>query len=185
MEIRNLFLSAGHNYFGHHGKDPGEHPIVEVSSVECIAGLGIRGDRFFGYRPNYKGQITFFAWEVFVAMQQALELPRAAVCALRRNVITEGVELTSLVGREFEVQGVSFFGVEECRPCYWMDRAFISGAETWLKGQGGLRAQIRSNGVLSTQNLPLNREAAQATVQFAAWMEDKKQTNIALQTSTV
>jgi MOSC domain-containing protein YiiM len=46
------------------------------------------------------------------------------------------------------VQGVSFFGTEECRPCYWLDRAIASGVEEYLKGQGGLRARILSNGTL-------------------------------------
>jgi len=48
------------------------------------------------------------------------------------------------------VQGVSFVGVEECRPCYWMDRALGPAAEAWLKGRGGLRARITSNGFLKT-----------------------------------
>ena len=30
-----------------------------------------------------------------------------------------------------------FEGIEECRPCHWMDRAFCPGAEEWLKGRGG------------------------------------------------
>jgi len=126
--------------------------MVEVGSVECVAGLGLRGDRFFGYRPDYKGQVTFFAWEVFEAMRLDLNLPLADVRALRRNVITEGVELASMVGKEFSVQGVSILGVEECRPCYWMDRAFGAGAEAWLKGRGGLRARILSNGFLTVRS---------------------------------
>ena len=44
---------------------PGEEPAVEMASVECTAGRGLRGDRFFDYKEDYKGQITFFAWEVY------------------------------------------------------------------------------------------------------------------------
>lgn len=149
MQLRQLFLSAGHNYFGRHGKLPGAHPVVEVESVECVAGLGLRGDRFFGYRPDYKGQITFFAWEVFSELRKAFNLPEADIRTLRRNAITQDADLRSLIGREFTVQGVTFFGMEECRPCYWMDHALGTGAEAWLKGRGGLRAQIRTDGFLS------------------------------------
>jgi len=39
-------------------------------------------------------------------------------------VITAGVDLNELIGREFEIQGVRFHGTEECRPCYWMEQAF-------------------------------------------------------------
>jgi len=68
---------------------------------------------------------------------------------VRRNAITEGVDLNELIGPEFEVRGVRFRGTEECRPCYWMDRAFGPGAHQFLKGRGGLRARILSDGELS------------------------------------
>lgn len=150
MQIRHLYLSPGHNYFGHHGKPAGKSPIVEVARIACVAGKGIEGDRFFEYKENYKGQITFFAWEVFVALREALGLENAKTPAdTRRNVITEGIDLNSLVGREFELQGLLFAGVEECRPCYWMDGAFRPGAENLLRGRGGLRARILTSGELA------------------------------------
>lgn len=148
VKIRRLFISPGHNFFGHHGQLAGKHPIVEVDAIECVAGAGLRGDRFFGYRPDYKGQITFFAWETFEALRRELTLPKAEVANLRRNVVVEGVALESLVGQEFEVQGVRFLGTEECRPCYWMDGAVGPGATAWLQGRGGLRARILNDGML-------------------------------------
>jgi len=65
---------------------------------------------------------------------------------VRRNVLTRGVDLPALIGREFELQGVRFVGTEECRPCYWMDHAIAPGAEAWLRGRGGLRARVVSDG---------------------------------------
>lgn len=147
-EILHLYISTGHNYFGHHGRAPDNFPTVEVPEIECVAGRGIRGDRFFDYRDDYKGQITFFALEVFDQLCRALRLHDRSPALLRRNVITRGVDLNALVGKEFEVQGVQFRGTAECRPCYWMDRALAPGAEEFLKGWGGLRARILSNGSL-------------------------------------
>ncbi|MBM3879259.1 MAG: molybdenum cofactor biosysynthesis protein [Verrucomicrobia bacterium] len=147
--IRQLFLSPGHNYFGHHGQPAGEHPLIEVEAIECVAGRGIRGDRFFDYKEGYKGQITFFAWETIEALRRELELPHATAAATRRNVITQGLDLAALVGRPFEVQGVRFRGTEECRPCAWMNGALgHPQAEQWLRGRGGLRAQILCDGWL-------------------------------------
>lgn len=149
--IRHLFLSPGHNYFGHHGQPAGRNPIVEVSRISCVAGKGIESDRFYGYKENYKGQITFFAWEVFVALRESLGLETEKTPAdTRRNVITEGIALNDWIGRKFELQGILFEGVEECRPCYWMDSAFRVGAEDELKGRGGLRARILTTGDLIT-----------------------------------
>jgi len=47
MQILHLYISPEHNYFGHHERPAGKAPMIEVESVECIAGKGIVGDRFF------------------------------------------------------------------------------------------------------------------------------------------
>ena len=153
VEICHLYISRGHNFFGHHGREPDNYPSIEVESIECVAGHGIRHDRFFDYRDDYKGQITFFALEVFQDLCAALEVQNRDPALMRRNVLTRGVDLNDLIGKEFEVQGVRFRGIEECRPCYWMDQALRHGAEQFLKGRGGLRARILTNGSISTARL--------------------------------
>ena len=151
IRIEHLYVSPGHNYFGHHGRVPGEHAMTSVAEVECVAGRGLRGDRFFDYKADYKGQITFFSGELYdelCAMFLPLSGAHPAPSAFRRNVITRGVDLNTLIGREFEVQGVRFLGCAECSPCHWMNEAFAPGAEAALQGRGGLRAKILSDGTL-------------------------------------
>jgi len=67
---------------------------------------------------------------------------------LRRNVIVSGVDLLSLIGCEFEIQGVKFRGTQHCAPCEWMDVAVAPGAKEFLKENGGLRAKILTDGEL-------------------------------------
>jgi MOSC domain-containing protein YiiM len=148
VEICHLYISADHNFFGHHGREPDDFPAVEVSEIECVAGHGIRGDRFFDYRYDYQGQITFFSLEVFDELCAALKIKDPSPSFVRRNVMTRDVDLNKLIDCDFEVQGVKFHGTGECRPCYWMDRAIAPGAEKFLKGRGGLRAKILSDGRL-------------------------------------
>jgi MOSC domain-containing protein YiiM len=150
VKIAALYLAPGHSYFGRHGQPAADHPIVEVAEVNCVAGRGLRGDRFFDYKKNYKGQVTFFAWENYQAICRMLAVADKPPSALRRNVLTSGVDLNEFIDREFELQGVRFRGTEECRPCYWMEQAFATGAHEFLKGRGGLRAEILSDGVLRT-----------------------------------
>ena len=152
MKILHLYISPGHNYFGHKGRAPSAHCINEVPSVRCLAGRGIEGDRFLDYKDNYKGQITFFAREIFDELCGAFDVHDRSPEVLRRNVITNGADLNALIGKDFELQGVQFRGTEECRPCFWMDGAFHPGAEMWLRGRGGLRAQIMGDGTLSTDS---------------------------------
>ena len=122
--------------------------MIEVPMIECVARHGIRGDRYFDFKDNYKGQITFFSLEVFDKLCGALGLHDCSPASVRRNVMTRDVDLNELIGQDFEIQGVPFHGTEECRPCYWMDRAIAPGAEEFLRGQGGLRAKILTDGEL-------------------------------------
>ena len=151
VKVRHLYISPGHNFFGHHEQPPGEYPTIEVAEVECVAGRGLKGDRFFDFKEDYKGQITFFAIEVFDALCAELKLSGKSPGVKRRNIIVEGADLNALVGKEFELQGVKFRGMAECAPCHWMDHAFAPGAEHFLQRRGGLRAKILSNGSLRVE----------------------------------
>ncbi len=147
-EILNLFISPGHNYFGRYGKEPETYPLSEVDQIACVAGCGIKKDRFFAYKPKYKGQVTFFSHEVYQELCVAFNVHSKSPGVFRRNVITRGIDLNELIGREFEVQGVRFRGTQESKPCYWMEHAFAPGAEKALAGKGGLRAEVLSDGVV-------------------------------------
>lgn len=127
--------------------------MIEVPVIECVASRGIRGDRYFDFKADYKGQITFFSLDVFDELCVALELHDCSPTAARRNVITRGVDLNEFIDKEFEIQGVRFYGIQECAPCYWMDGAFAQGAKDFLKGRGGLRAKILSDGKLRSTAL--------------------------------
>jgi len=148
LAVHRIFVSEGHSYFGRHGKGSVPHQIREVSEVECVAHRGLRGDRFFDYKDHYKGQVTLFSQEVFDELCRSLPAPYAQPAALRRNLLISGADLNALIGREFELQGVRLEGTEECRPCYWMDEAVGPGAEAWLRGRGGLRCRILTDGWL-------------------------------------
>ena len=151
MKICQLFISPGHNFVGHHEKPPGEHPLIEKMELSCVAGRGIEGDRFFDYKGDYKGQVTFFSSEVFTEICSQLGVTGKSPGVTRRNVITANVDLNSLVGIEFDIQGVRFAGVAECSPCHWMDMAIAPGAEKLLQGRGGLRARILTGGILRAE----------------------------------
>ncbi len=151
MKVLKIFISPQHNYFGHHGKPAGKEPMVEVPEAECVAGSGIRGDRFFDFKEDYKGQITFFSQPVYEDLCETFGVHDRPASAFRRNVIVDQADLSELIGEEFEVQGIRFEGTQEAAPCYWMNGAFHEGAEAALKGRGGLRARILSDGVLRAE----------------------------------
>ncbi len=148
MFIRQIFISPGHNFVGRAGQ-PDNFPLIEKERIECVAGRGLIGDRYFDFRENYKGQITFFSAEIFERLCAEFGISSKPAGVLRRNVTVSDVDLNELIGREFEIQGVRFGRASHCAPCRWMDTTFAPGAKKFLANNGGLRAQILTDGSIA------------------------------------
>lgn len=149
-ELRHIFISAGHDFYGPEGEGRLQHGMTEPVEVECVAGMGLRGDRYFGHRPDYKGQVTFFDAAVVDEVRRRFQLAKLPPSVFRRNLIVAGVNLAQWNGQRFRFQGVEFEGSQECTPCEWMDRAVASGTRAFLDEQfrGGLRARVVTGGTL-------------------------------------
>jgi len=146
--IEHIYISPGHNFFYRDRQNPETYPAVSLPEVNCVAGCGLEGDRFFGFKENYKGQVTFFDLAVFDALSHALGIFDKAPGVLRRNVFVRGLDLNALIGKKFSLQGIVFEGTQECAPCPWMNYSFGKGAEEFMKTRGGLRAKILTSGPL-------------------------------------
>jgi len=127
---------------------------IEQASVELVAGSGIRGDRYFG-RHNEPGQnVTLIEAEEVEAFLEA-QGRRHDLGVTHRNLVTRGVRLNELVGKEFMVGTVRMLGVELCEPCLGLGKmlaceAVSAGAVVkQLVRRAGLRADVLSGGVVS------------------------------------
>ncbi|RYD26069.1 MAG: molybdenum cofactor biosysynthesis protein [Verrucomicrobiaceae bacterium] len=148
--LLHIYISSGHDYWGRQGEGRLQSGISEVPEVECVAGMGLRGDRYFGYRPDFKGQVTFLDVAVVDEIRQKFKLPKLPASVFRRNLIVRGANLKEWLGKRFRFQGIVFEGSQECKPCHWMDRAVSPGTEEFMKPvfRGGLRAKILTDGTL-------------------------------------
>jgi hypothetical protein len=126
--------------------------MVPTAKVRAVPGMGLEGDRyFFGigtFSPKPQKadfELTLIEQENVQAFASASGHPFSASQA-RRNIVTQGVLLNELVGKEFYVGAVRIRGIRLCEPCSHL--AKISFPET-LKGlvhKAGLRAQILCEG---------------------------------------
>jgi len=146
--IKHIFVSEGHNYYGRYDKGALDFPITEKDEIELVAGRGIVGDRFFDYKEDYKGQITFFSESTVQAVINELGHSHAQGELFRRNVVLEGIDAEELIGKRFSIGEAEFTGSCEAAPCFWMDQACGEGTHEFLKGRGGLRARITHGGTL-------------------------------------
>jgi MOSC domain-containing protein YiiM len=160
VDIKGIYISDGHRFLRREPGAPGPFEIQSLETAECVAGKGLKGDRFFGFKDNYKGQITFFDADLLDAVREKVNAADAPSWATRRNVLISGIDLNTLIGRTFEIGEVTFEGSEECSPCEWMNFAIGEGAKNFLKGRGGLRARIITSGRLSTGAATLSLTAS-------------------------
>ena len=124
--------------------------------VSVRAGKGIEGDRYFSNtgknRSHYQGQpdweITLIESEVIVDFNKATG-NRFHESDFRRNLVTEGIRLNDLVGKNFKINGINFYGVQLCEPCASLQKRLAAKILPALVGKGGLRAQIRGNGLVA------------------------------------
>jgi molybdopterin synthase catalytic subunit len=149
-DLLEIWVSPGNDFRGRHEQGRMQHEITKLAEVECVAGMGLRGDRYFAYKPDFKGQVTFLDADVVQAVRDEFQLPDLSSSVFRRNLVVRGVKLQDWEKKRFSFQGVQFEASEECAPCYWMDQAAAPGVEAFLKHEfrGGLRARILTDGVL-------------------------------------
>ena len=184
VTLHDIWISSGHDFKGRHGQGRQNNEILRVNTAECHAEKGILGDRYYNEQPSGKTQITFLSREVVSEMCDALGLTSLDCSTLRRNVLISGVDLNSLIGRQFRLRSVLFEGVEECKPCYWMDEAVAPGANAFLVGRGGLRCRILEHGAIACGEAEL--EAIDPpTRKFHAIRQEDEQTSPVVDCLTV
>jgi MOSC domain-containing protein YiiM len=148
--LLHIFISHGHDYWTRGGEGRLQHGSVDLDQVECVAGMGLRGDRYFNKRPDAKGQVTFMAAQAVADIRREFKLPKLPAAVFRRNLVVDGVDLKDWLGRTFVFQDLTFEGTQECCPCDWMDRVVAPGCQDFMKiaFRGGLRAKVLSSGTI-------------------------------------
>lgn len=128
-----------------------ETPTRSVERVRAVPGRGLQGDRYFYAQGTYSDRpgpwrdLTLIELEAIEALARDNDL-RIAPGDTRRNVVTRGVALNHLVGREFRVGDVRLRGVRLCEPCAHLEALTRRGILSGLVHRGGLRAQILTEG---------------------------------------
>lgn len=131
-----------------------EAPTISVPKVRAVPDKGLEGDRYFratgtySARPGTGREVTLIEMEGIEAMARDNEI-QIEPGASRRNIVTRGVPLNHLVGREFRIGNVRFLGIRLCEPCAHLEGLTRKGVLGGLVHRGGLRAKILNGGVIS------------------------------------
>ena len=93
--------------------------MQDVNTVEVIASKGIVKDRYFNENNNQDIQITLIESENIDYYNQISET-NIPYISFRRNIITKGIQLNDLVGKEFLIGNVKIKGHRLCAPCRYL-----------------------------------------------------------------
>ncbi len=136
--------------------------------VEAVPRRGLEGDRYFNGAGEFSTrttpgrevtEVTLIEAEVIEHLRGDLGIEVEASDS-RRNIVTRGVSLNSLVGSEFRIGHVRLVGAGLCEPCvslvkHTANKHLLRG----LTHRGGLRARILTRGTIAVgdsvvENLP-------------------------------
>lgn len=124
-----------------------------VQEVRAVVGKGLEGDRYANKQGTYSTDpgsgraVTLIESEAIEALKRDyyIEIHPAE---LRRNIVTQGICLNHLVGKEFCVGEVLLRGTHLCEPCSYMEKLTVKGVLHGLIHRGGLNADLVVGGLI-------------------------------------
>jgi hypothetical protein len=128
-------------------------PMQSVVTATALPGRGLLGDRYAAKAGTFTPRSDRLrGYDLTLIESEALEqvtFPDGSQLTApesRRNIVTRGIDLNALVGREFTIGSVRAFGQRLCEPCVHLQRLTRPGVIAGLVHQGGLRADILTDG---------------------------------------
>jgi MOSC domain-containing protein YiiM len=120
---------------------------LELATLE--SGKGIVGDRYANRAGTFsKAQADSADREVTLIESEEIERYNALRAtplppgSFRRNIVTRGIGLNSLVGRQFHVGEAVLEGVRLCEPCAYLAGLIGPDVVKAMLHRAGLRARI-------------------------------------------
>ena len=120
--------------------------ISEIQQISLLAGKGIIGDRYFHEYNDVRNQLTLIESENINYYNKRFNL-NIPYLNFRRNIVTKGIELNDLVGKELLINQTKVKGIDLCRPCKSLQQNL--GHDNIIKEflrKGGLRCEILVSG---------------------------------------
>jgi MOSC domain-containing protein YiiM len=139
----------------------------EAEAVTLEAGRGIVGDRYHARAGTFSAKLKDKGdWQATLIELEEVERFNASHGAalgagsFRRNIVTSGVRLNDLVGRQFAIGDAVLEGVRLCEPCAHLGSFLGKQVVTGMAHRAGLRARILTGGTIQAGDVVIDRGAA-------------------------
>ena len=132
--------------------------MISADHLSCLAGAGIEGDRYalgtgtYSKKPEPGRQLTIIEIEELKALKHFPDISCFAE-QCRRNVISQGIRLNSLVGKIISIGTVELKVHRLCQPCGYLEGKLRKpGLKDALWDKGGVRCAILNDGKITVEN---------------------------------
>ena len=122
-------------------------PMRSTPSAKAVRDRGLEGDRYAAKAGTFTPKSDRLrGYDLTLIASEVLDDVKLPPAESRRNIVTTGIDLDALVGREFRIGSVRVFGQRLCEPCVHLQRLTRPGIISELVHRGGLRADVLSDG---------------------------------------
>jgi MOSC domain-containing protein YiiM len=128
-------------------------PMVALSEVRLVAGIGLEGDRYatrlgtYSKNHHIDRQVTLIEVEVLEALARDRDI-ELAPHEHRRNLTTRGVPLSHLVGQYFRIGDCVLYGGRLNVPCIYLENLIAKKVFKPLLNRSGLNCRIVVGGMI-------------------------------------
>jgi MOSC domain-containing protein YiiM len=132
-------------------------PMVALSEVRLVTGIGLEGDRYatglgsYSKKPHIDRQATLIEVEVLEALARDRDI-ELAPHEHRRNLTTRGVPLNHLVGQYFRIGDCVLYGGRLNVPCLYLENLLAKKVFKALLNRSGLNCRIVVGGIIRTHD---------------------------------
>ncbi|WP_244818228.1 MOSC domain-containing protein [Caballeronia sp. Lep1P3] len=121
-------------------------PMREVQAAHACTDEGLEGDHYT--RKGGNRQVTLIEAESLRAIASYLGRDCVLPLDMRRNIVTEGINLSALKDRRFRIGNAVLEASGECHPCSRMEESFGVGGYNAVRRFGGITARVVEDGII-------------------------------------
>ena len=124
--------------------------IVEINTIDLIAGKGVIGDRHFKDYNDPFNHLSIIESESINEYNKKYNLS-IPYLDFRRNIVTKGIGLNDLIDKKILIGNVQLDIIDLCRPCRHLSEKLDKNniIKEFLR-KGGIRCEILNDGKIST-----------------------------------
>jgi MOSC domain-containing protein YiiM len=132
-------------------------PMVALSQVRMVTGIGLEGDRYatglgsYSKKHHIDRQATLIEVEVLEALARDRDI-ELAPHEHRRNMTTRGVPLNHLVGQYFRIGDCVLYGGRLNVPCLYLENLLAKKVFKALLNRSGLNCRVVVGGMIRTHD---------------------------------